>query len=165
MRGGGRVSARQPDMKGDHARLRAKADERQHENRVFDNRLDIYNIFLDHRKIQRPRSRVKKQEGEHDESRSDVGHHEIDRSGFYILFFPVLINNQEIGRKRHDLPGDQEEKGMTGADHQYHPSDKGIVKESQVSDIILFIKMNHIAGGIEGSEQGNQRDHENKKRR
>ncbi|MCX5822688.1 MAG: hypothetical protein NTY86_04065 [Deltaproteobacteria bacterium] len=53
---------------------------------------------------------------------------------------------------------------MMGADHHHHPGDKRIIKEPQGANIIFFIEMNNIANGIQGSEQGNQGDRENKKR-
>jgi len=73
-----------------------------------------------------------------------MGHNEIKRSRLHIFFYFVLINNQEIRRKRHYFPHDEKEKGIVRADHHNHAGQKNIIKKAERADVIFFVIMLYI---------------------
>ena len=70
----------------------------------------------------------------------------------------MLEADQAIGRQRHDLPGDEEEEGVRGGEHQRRGQQQGIVEGRQHADVLPPVEAPHVAEGIHRQRQRQERD-------
>ena len=101
-------------------------------------------------------------EGEEDGDRAHVGDDQVEKRGPPVFRLFVLVHDQEVGGGGHQLPGDQEKKGVVRQDDQEHAGDEERVKDDKTRDGPVPQKAFDIADGVNGDEKGEQADDQRK---
>ena len=87
-----------------------------------------------------------------------MGHHEVQEGRPPVLDALVLEEHQEIRRRGHQFPGDQEEEGIISKEHQEHAGEKKSIKSDQGRHRAVPDKGLHVTDGVDRDENGKQAD-------
>ena len=70
----------------------------------------------------------------------------------------VLRGHQEIGRQRHDLPGEQEHHAILSDDDQGHPRGQQAVEEAQLAAVVRMLALLPVTQAVHAAQQRDQED-------
>ena len=149
----------QPGMQRHQTGLHAEAEEDQPERHAGPNRRQLGGTHG--REGEAVAEGGQHAEPEQDAQAADMGHQQIEKGRASVGRLLVLKGDQEVGRQRHDLPGDHEEKGVVGQDDQEHPGQEEPGEAAERNQRIpALLEPAHIGRSVEPDRAGHQTDQE-----
>ena len=155
------VGARQPDVEGDHPRLRAEADQAEREDDGGGARIDRGRVGGPVAELQR-RARAGKEEERGDDARGrGVGHDEICPGCSADRVVAVLGEHEREGGERHRLPCEEEGEGIAGDGHREHRENEEHVDQAAAAKGGV---VTGVARRVEAGHRADRHDDEREER-
>ncbi len=157
----GGMGVRQPDVQGKEPRLRAEADQREQEEEGGGAGGQLPQGREGAEFGGTAPVRGEEEEGE-ERRRAEMGREQIEPGGFAHLLSPVVESDQKEGSQGHALPGGDEENRVGGGHHQDHGGDQeGVEKPGGAQGAAARLVL-EIAVTVDGAEQGEQKNWDEK---
>ncbi|OPZ76764.1 MAG: hypothetical protein BWY77_01830 [bacterium ADurb.Bin431] len=162
---GGRMGLGQPDVEGEESGLGAESGQAEQKDQAPELRSGqcCPGELVE---IERTRARPGQQpEHEKEQDDADVGRDQVDQAGASSLRPFILKGDEEKGRHRHDLPGDDEEHAVGRGRDQGHAEDEEVEKEKRATSRGSAALALKITGAVKGGQGGDEKDDEQEKGR